>query len=391
MQIAVAGLGYVGMAMACLLCSKHPVVAVDVDQQRVDLVNAGILPFEDDEAGCVLAQADDRLVATIDAQKAYASSDLIVIATPTDYQETTATFDTSSIESILTLVANTPCPHPPIVIKSTVPVGYTARMKQCYPNLTLLFSPEFLREGHALYDNLHPSRIIVGMSDHNDRRQAEAFATLLQECALDRDVPTLVTNSSEAEAVKLFANTYLALRVAFFNELDTYAECKGLNAQQIIQGVSLDPRIGDHYNNPSFGYGGYCLPKDSKQLLSNYQDVPQTIIRAIVESNDIRKHYIAQVVAERQVQSVGIYRLVMKTDSDNLRHSSTIDVVKLLQDQGVDVFVYEPTLSGTTYNGFNLCSFGQLSTCDLILANRWNSELEPLADRIYTRDLWQRD
>ena len=315
----------------------------------------------------------------------------MVIATPTNYDDETHSFDTSSIESVLDLIA-TSGGHPTVVIKSTIPVGYTARISRRYATLRVLFSPEFLREGHALEDNLHPSRIVVGVTRPQDEEVAWGFAELLGEGAEEEDVPALVMGSTEAEAIKLFANTYLALRVSFFNELDTYAESKGLDARAIVEGVCLDPRIGDQYNNPSFGYGGYCLPKDSKQLLSNYADVPQNLIRAIVDSNATRKEFVAERVLARGPQTVGVYRLVMKSGSDNFRQSAMLDVVRLVAERGVKVVVYEPTLAGNEALGHPLVSLDDLKAqSDVILANRWSDDLADVRDKVYTRDLWQRD
>lgn len=391
MHIAIAGLGYVGLSLACLLSQHHDVAAVDVDAGRVDKINAGVSPIADPLIERYLASRPDSLLATCEARAAYAKADVVVIATPTNYDDETHSFDTSSIESVLDLVA-TSGGHPTVVIKSTIPVGYTARISRRYTTLRVLFSPEFLREGHALEDNLHPSRIVVGVTRPQDEEVAWGFAELLGEGAEEEDVPALVMGSTEAEAIKLFANTYLALRVSFFNELDTYAESKGLDARAIVEGVCLDPRIGDQYNNPSFGYGGYCLPKDSKQLLSNYADVPQNLIRAIVDSNATRKEFVAERVLARRPQTVGIYRLVMKSGSDNFRQSAMLDVVRLVAERGVKVVVYEPTLAGNEALGHPLVSLDDLKAqSDVILANRWSDDLADVRDKVYTRDLWQRD
>ena len=390
MHIAIAGLGYVGLSLACLLSQHNDVTAVDVDAGRVDKINAGVSPIADPLIERYLASRPGSLLATCEARAAYAKADVVVIATPTNYDDETHSFDTSSIESVLDLVA-TSGGHPTVVIKSTIPVGYTARISGRYATLRVLFSPEFLREGHALEDNLHPSRIVVGVTRPQDEEAAWGFAELLGEGA-EEDVPALVMGSTEAEAIKLFANTYLALRVSFFNELDTYAESKGLDARAIVEGVCLDPRIGDQYNNPSFGYGGYCLPKDSKQLLSNYADVPQNLIRAIVDSNATRKEFVAERVLARGPQIVGVYRLVMKSGSDNFRQSAMLDVVRLVAERGVKVVVYEPTLDGNEALGHPLVSLDDLKAqSDVILANRWSDDLADVRDKVYTRDLWQRD
>lgn len=392
MRIAVAGLGYVGLSLACLLARHNEVRAVDISEERVNDVNAGTSPIADPLIEAYLATHPTSLSATTDARLAYSWAEIVIVATPTNYDDETHSFDTSSIESVLSLVAEV-SPRGCVVIKSTIPVGYTRRITELHPGLTILFSPEFLREGHALDDNLHPSRIVVGMTKPEDRPLAEQFAALLAQSAEDTDVPTRVIGSTEAEAIKLFANTYLALRVSFFNELDTYAEAKGLSSEEIIDGVCLDPRIGGHYNNPSFGYGGYCLPKDTKQLLANYEDVPQNLMRAIVDSNATRKDFIVDSVLERNPQRVGIYRLVMKSGSDNFRQSSTLDVISRLREKNVDVLIYEPTLPGDTAFGCPLCAnLDDLkSSCDLILANRWSDELLDVSQKVYTRDLWKRD
>lgn len=391
MHIAIAGLGYVGLSLACLLSQHNDVTAVDVDAGRVDKINAGVSPIADPLIERYLARRPGSLLATCEARAAYAKADVVVIATPTNYDDETHSFDTSSIESVLDLVA-TSGGHPTVVIKSTIPVGYTARISGRYATLRVLFSPEFLREGHALEDNLHPSRIVVGVTRSQDEEAAWGFAELLGEGAEEEDVPALVMGSTEAEAIKLFANTYLALRVSFFNELDTYAESKGLDARAIVEGVCLDPRIGDQYNNPSFGYGGYCLPKDSKQLLSNYADVPQNLIRAIVDSNATRKEFVAERVLARGPRTVGVYRLVMKSGSDNFRQSAMLDVVRLVAERGVKVVVYEPTLAGDEALGHPLVSLDDLKAqSDVILANRWSDDLADVRDKVYTRDLWQRD
>ena len=391
MRIAIAGLGYVGLSLACLLSAHHEVEAVDIDAKRVSIINAGASPIADPQIESYLSQRPKNLRATLDATSAYAHADFVVVATPTNYDDVTHSFDTSSIEEVLRLVSNSGG-SPTVIIKSTVPVGYTASISKRFDGLRVLFSPEFLREGHALDDNLHPSRIIVGITGSEDKLVAHKFAQLLDEGSEDSNVPSLIMGSTEAEAIKLFANTYLALRVSFFNELDTYAESKSLNTRQIIEGVCLDPRIGSQYNNPSFGYGGYCLPKDSKQLLSNYADVPQNLIRAIVDSNKTRKEFIAERVLSRNPKSVGVYRLVMKAGSDNFRQSAMLDVIKLISSRGIEIVIFEPTLSGAEALGHPLVDLAELKErSDVILANRWNNDLSDVADKVYTRDLWQRD
>lgn len=396
MKIAVAGMGYVGLSIACLLARHHSVTAVDVVPSKVDLVNNGKSPIQDKEIEEALTSGELDLTATCDAKSAYVDAEYIVISTPTNYDDEKNFFDTSSIEAVLDIISD--CGSSAnVVIKSTVPVGYAEAVSKQYPQLPVIFSPEFLREGKALYDNLHPSRIVVGVPFHNKalKPAAERFADLLAEGALDDsgDIPRLIVGSTEAEAIKLFANTYLALRVSYFNELDTYAEARDLNPSEIIQGVCLDPRIGTHYNNPSFGYGGYCLPKDSKQLLANFSDVPQNLIRAIVESNDTRKDFIASHVQKLHPRKAGIYRLVMKEGSDNFRQSSIQGVMARLKDAGVDMLVYEPTLDAEEFMGVtvthDLDEFK--AACDVIMCNRYHEELSDVENKVYTRDLWRRD
>lgn len=406
MRIAVAGLGYVGLSLATLLAARHEVVAVDVVADKVDEVNAGVSPIRDAEIEEHLASGELNLRATLDGRGAYAGADIVVVAAPTNYDAELDFFDTSLVEEVVELVMEVN-PQALVVIKSTVPVGYTQDLSASHPQGRFVFSPEFLREGHALYDNLHPSRIIAGIPEgcaHHDEVEegAHTFAGLLQEAAEEEDVPTLFMASTEAEAVKLFANTYLALRVAYFNELDTYAAVRGLDAKKIIQGVGLDPRIGTHYDNPSFGYGGYCLPKDTKQLLANYREVPQNLITAIVEANRTRKDFIATDVLARlrhlQAQGtahpvVGIYRLAMKSGSDNFRASSIQGVMKRLKAKGYTVIVYEPTLDAPDFYGSEVTHDYQdfAQRCDLILTNRWNPQLEDIHHKVYTRDLFKRD
>ena len=401
-RFAIAGTGYVGLSLACLLTSVGDVRALDVIPEKVEKINSGISPIADTEIEKVLASRPTTLKATLDANLAFADRDFIVIATPTNYDPERNTFDTSSIETVLDEVKSSGSTAT-VVIKSTIPVGYTERISEQYPNLDILFSPEFLREGHALADNLRPSRIVVGIPDAADAdkqarldKASRVFADSLRAGAsaeVRGTIPVLMMGATEAEAIKLFSNTYLALRVSYFNELDTYAESNGLDASKIIRGVSLDPRIGDFYNNPSFGYGGYCLPKDSKQLLANYGDVPQNLIRAIVESNDTRKDFIAREVLDKKPGRVGIYRLVMKSGSDNFRESSIQGVIARLKAREQDMLIYEPRCETNTFEGVTVTHDLEAfkNSVDLILANRMANELLDVSDKVFTRDLWKRD
>lgn len=394
MKIAIAGTGYVGLSLATLLSGEHEVVALDIIPEKVRMINDFISPIQDEYIEKYFREATNgtrklNLRATLDYKEAFTGADYVIISTPTNYDEKRNFFDTSSVEDIIEKVISMDDPKITMVVKSTIPVGYISSVREKYGIDNLFFSPEFLREGKALYDNLYPSRIIVG----SESESAHQFAKLLQDASLAKNVPVLFMDSTEAEAVKLFANTYLALRVAYFNELDTYAAAKGLNTKSIIDGVSLDPRIGEHYNNPSFGYGGYCLPKDTKQLLANYADVPQNLMEAIVKSNETRKRFIADDVLAREPELVGIYRLTMKSNSDNFRASAIQDIIKHIMAEGKNVLIYEPALHEPEFNGApvtnDLDAFKE--ECSIILANRIMPELEDVRAKVYTRDLFARD
>lgn len=388
MKIAVAGIGYVGLSLATLLSEKNEVIAYDINEEKISLINKRISPIKDEYIEKYFKEKILNLKATTNYEEAFKNAEFIIISTPTNYDEDTNYFDTSSVEDVIKKILEIN-KNAIMIIKSTVPVEFTEYVKEKYKTNNIIFSPEFLREHKALYDNLYPSRIIVGGKDE----RAQTFANILKESCLKQDVIIKYMNSTEAEAVKLFANTYLALRVSFFNELDTYAELKGLNSKDIIDGVCLDPRIGGNYNNPSFGYGGYCLPKDTKQLLANYRDVPQNLIEAIVKSNETRKNHIANMIIKKGIKVVGIYRLTMKSDSDNFRESAIQDIMEKLRGKGLEVIIYEPTLNEETFNGYRVINdierFNELS--EIIVANRLDETTEKLTKPIYTRDIFNKD
>jgi len=388
LNITVVGIGYVGLSHAILLSQKNNVIAYDISNIKVDKINNKISPIEDSEAEDFLKNKDLNLKATSDKHEAFKDADLVIIATPTDYDTENKKFDTESIESVIIDVMNANSSLP-IVIKSTIPVGYTSKIRKHFKKEDIFFSPEFLREGRALYDNLYPSRIIVGGKSED----AKQYANLLNEGALKKDIPILLTNSHEAEAIKLFSNTYLAMRISYFNELDTYAETHNLNSKQVIEGVGMDPRIGTHYNNPSFGYGGYCLPKDTKQLQANYEDVPNSLINAIVEANSVRKDFISESIMKRNPEVVGVYRLTMKSGSDNYRSSSVQGIIKRLKAKGIKTVIYEPLLAEESFFNSQIINdleeFKGLS--DLIVANRMTDDINDVANKVYTRDIFRSD
>ena len=392
MKIAIAGTGYVGLSNAILLAQHHEVTAVDVIPEKVDMVNRRESPIADAYIEDYLKHKNLSLTATLDGDSAYREAELIIIAAPTNYDDVTGHFDTRAVESILSQIQRVKS-KALVIIKSTIPIGYTQKISERYPTLSILFAPEFLREGKALYDNLYPSRIIVGIPKGKESLLpgARLFASLMQEGAIKEEIPVLITGSSEAESIKLFSNTFLAIRVAYFNEIDTYAEEKGLRTADIIKGMGYDPRIGDFYNNPSFGYGGYCLPKDTKQLLANYRDVPETMIRAV--ANETRKQYIADHIASLSPKRVGIYRLTMKSGSDNFRSSAIQGIIERLKEKGMDLIIYEPTLNKDTFEGVPVTHDldGFRETSDIILANRVSEDLLPVKGKVYTRDLFSRD
>ena len=394
MKIAIAGTGYVGLSLSVLLAQTNEVVSVDIIPEKVEMINNRKSPIADEYIEKYFSEKELNLKATLDGAGTYKNAEIVIVATPTNYDSEKNYFDTSSVETVIKQVTELN-PDATIVVKSTVPVGFTMNVREKFSNKNIIFSPEFLREGQALYDNLYPSRIIAGApADNADSvKRAESFVKLLEEVSLKEDVRTIIINPTEAEAVKLFSNTYLALRVAYFNELDTYCELKGLNTKEIIEGVGLDPRIGSHYNNPSFGYGGYCLPKDTKQLLANFADVPNDIVEAIVKSNATRKTHIADMVMKKKPQKVGIYRLTMKANSDNFRQSAIQDIISAISNNGIEIVIYEPTIKQDSFNGYAVNnSFDDfVSSVDIIIANRIDEKLEVVREKVYTRDLFSRD